>query len=138
MMSNKFFYVLLTATVLLIGLLVWAIRSSQVLDEQAVTVPSYTVLYRESVRDVGRADGSGFFTGTFGDILIPSLTREDESLEEIFRIRATAEALDVAVFHATLATRVRRIDEAHRAARRDGLLGELREGEFRPAETTDP
>ena len=142
MMSHKVFYGLLTATVLMIGLLVWVLRSPQVFDEQAGTAPPYTVLYRESVRDVGRADGRGFFTGTLGDILIPSLTREDESREEIFRTIAAEEAFDVAIFHATEASfrahRAQLKDEEHREALRVGLLGELREGKFTPGETSYP
>ena len=100
------------------------------------------MLYRESVHDVGRADGTGFFTGMLGDILIPSLTREDEGREEIFRTIATVEAFDVVFFHATEASfrahRAQLKDGEHREALRVGFLGALREGTFTPGETRYP
>ena len=143
MMSRKVFYGLLTVTVLMVALLVWVLRSPQVLDERAETAPPYTVLYRESVRDAGRADGGGFFTGTLGDVLIPSLTRADEGLEEIFFSIATMEGLDVVFFHATEASfqahHAQSKDEEHLAVLRVGFLGELDiNGEFRPGETRYP
>ena len=91
------------------------------------TVPDYTVLNRLPAA---------------ADVVIPSLSREDEDREQVLRAIATVEGLDPAFFFSTAEA-----VEAHQALLpspdqlaylRAGFLGQVRGGEFTPGEDIYP
>ena len=94
------------------------------------SLPDYTVLNRLPGGEAA------------ADVLLPSMSREDEDREEVFRTIATTEGLNTAFFFST--------DEAldaHQAFLpspdqledlRAGFLGQVREGVFTPGEDVYP
>ncbi len=106
-MSPKARYVLLTALVPMIAAIVWIVRTPQDPETQPRPVPFYTVIHMETVSGLGR----------IADIVIPSLTREDDRLEEISRVIVSAEGLDVAHFYSTVEA-----FEANHAGSRDEAM----------------
>ena len=114
----------LLATVILLGAgLWWVLRDAPPTD----TVPDYTVLNRLPAA---------------ADVLIPSLSREDEDREEVLRAIATTEGLNPAFFFST-----EEAVEAHHALvpspdqledLQAGFLGQVRDGEFTPGEDVYP
>ncbi len=118
--------------VLLTGLGVWFYTASENPDVRSDRVPNYTVSARDDVSDLG----------VVGAVLIPSLRREDDDLELLFREIARTEGFAVAFYFST-----REAVAAHRAVTRDaeglnelrsGFLGRLTRGEFTPAEEIYP
>ena len=118
----------LLATLVLLGAgLWWVSRDAPPGDP----VPGYTVLNR--LPDVG---------GDAADVLIPSLSREDERREEVFRAIATSEGLTTAFFFST-----EEALDAHQAFLpspdqladlKAGFLGQVRDGEYTPGEDLYP
>ena len=114
----------LLATLILLGAgLWWVLRIAPPVDP----VPDYTVLNR--LPDVG---------GDAADVLIPSLSREDEDREAVFRAIATTEGLDTAFFFST-----NEAVDAHQAFLlspqqlqdlKAGFLGQVRNGAYTPGE----
>ena len=76
----------LLATLILLGAVFWC----GLPDVPTDSVPDYTVL--NPLPDVD---------GDAADVLIPSLSREDERREEVFRAIATTEDLNTAFFFST-------------------------------------
>ena len=118
----------LLATLIMLGAgLWWVSRSAPPVDP----VPDYTVLNR--LPDVG---------GDAADVLIPSLSRENERREEVFRAIAITERLDTVFFFST-----EEALDAHQTflpspdeldALKAGFLGQLRDGVFTPGEDVYP
>ena len=116
------------ATLILLGAgLWWVLRNAPPVD----TVSDYTVL--------NRLPGVG---GDAADVLIPSLSREDEDREAVFRAIATTEGLDAAFFFST-----DEAVEAHQAFLPSpdhledltaGFLGQVRDGAYTPGEDVYP
>ena len=118
----------LLATLIMLGAgLWWVSRSAPTVDP----VPDYTVLNR--LPDVG---------GDAADVLIPSLSLENERREEVFRAIATTERLDTVFFFST-----EEALDAHQAFLpspdelddlKAGFLGQVRDGEYTPGEDVYP
>ncbi len=111
----------LLATLILLGVGLWLVAPP------GDTVPDYRVLNR---------------LPTAADVVIPSLSREDEDREQVLRAIATIEDLDPAFFFST-----EEAVEAHQALLpssdqlenlRAGFLGQGRGGEFTPGEDVYP
>ena len=112
------------ATLILLGAGLWWVS---VIAPPGDTVPDYTVLNRLPAA---------------ADVLIPSLSREDDEREQVFRAIATTEGLDPAFFFSTAEA-----VEAHQALLpspdqlqdlQAGFLGQLRDGVFTPGEDVYP
>ena len=112
------------ATLILLGAGLWWVS---VIVPPGDTVPDYTVLNRLPAA---------------ADVVIPSLSREDEDREQVFRAIATLEDLDPAFFFST-----EEAVEAHQALLpspdqladlRAGFLGQVRDGVFTPGENVYP
>ena len=110
----------LLATLILLGVGLWLVS---VIAPPGDTVPDYTVLNRLPAA---------------ADVVIPSLSREDEDREQVLRAIATIEDLDPAFFFST-----EEAVEAHQALLPSpdqledleaGFLGQVRGGEFTPGE----
>ena len=122
-MSRKTRLVVL-ATLSLLGAGLWWVS---VIAPPGDTVPDYTVLNRLPAA---------------ADVLIPSLSRDDEDREPVLRAIATTEGLDPAFFFSTAEA-----VEAHQALLpspdqladlRAGFLGQVRGGEYTPGEGIYP
>ena len=114
----------LLATLTLLGAGLWVVS---VIAPPGDTVPDYTVLNRLPAA---------------ADVVIPSLSREDEDREQVLRAIATIEELDPAFFFST-----EEAVEAHQALLpspdqlqdlQAGFLGQVRGGEFTPGEDIYP
>ncbi len=114
----------LLATLTLLGAGLWSIS---VIAPPGDTVPDYPVLNRLPAA---------------ADVVIPSLSREDEDREQVLRAIAAIEELDPAFFFST-----EEAVEAHHALLpspdqledlRAGFLGQVRDGEFTPGEDIYP
>ena len=114
----------LLATLILLGAGLWVVTVVAPPDD---TVPDYTVLNRLPAA---------------ADVVIPSLSREDEDREQVLRAIATIEELDPAFFFST-----EEAVEAHQALLpspdqledlRVGFLGQVRDGVFTPGEDIYP
>ena len=114
----------LLATLILLGV---GLLLVSVIAPPGDTVPAYTVLNRLPAA---------------ADVVIPSLSREDEDREQVLRAIATIEELDPAFFFST-----EEAVEAHQALLpspdqledlQAGFLGQLRGGEFTPGEDVYP
>ena len=112
------------ATLILLGAGLWWV---DVIAPPGDTVPDYTVLNRLAAA---------------ADVLIPSLSREDEDREQVLRAIATTEGLDPAFFFSTAEA-----VEAHQALLpspdqladlRMGFLGQVWDGVFTPGEDVYP
>ena len=112
------------ATLSLLGAGLWLVS---VIAPSDNTVPDYTVLNRLPAA---------------ADVVIPSLSREDEDREQVLRAIATIEELDPAFFFST-----EEAVEAHQALLptpdqledlQAGFLGQVRDGEFTPGEDIYP
>ncbi len=111
----------LLATLILLGVgLWWIVRDTPPAD----ILPDYRVLNR--------------LPGGEADVLIPSLSRQDERREAVFRAIATTEGLDTVFFFST-----EEALEAHQAFLpspdeledlKAGFLGQVRDGVFTPGE----
>ncbi len=111
----------LLATLIQLGVGLWLVAPP------GDTVPDYTVLNRLPAA---------------ADVVIPSLSREDEDREQVLRAVATIEDLDPAFFFST-----EEAVEAHQALLpspdqledlQAGFLGQVRGGEFTPGEDVYP
>ena len=131
-MSAATRYASLMGLVLITGLIVWFYTVSENPDVRSDQTPNYTVSARDEVPDLG----------VVGAVLIPSLRREDDGLELLFREIARVEGFTVAFYFSTSAAVV-----AHNAATRDaealddlrsGFLGRLTRGVFTPGEEIYP
>ncbi len=131
-MSAATRYAFFVGVVLLTGLGVWFYTASENPDIRSDQAPDYTVSARDEVPDLG----------VVGAVLIPSLRREDDDLELLFREIARMEGFTVAFYFST-----REAVVAHRAVTRDavaldelrsGFLGRLTRGEFTPGEEIYP
>ena len=118
----------LLATLIMLGAGLWWVSRSAL---PVNPVPDYTVLNR--LPDVG---------GDAADVLIPSLSRENERREEVFHAIATTERLDTVFLFST-----EEALDAHQAflpspdeldALKAGFLGQLRDGVFTPGEDVYP
>ncbi len=117
----------LLAALIMLGAGLWLVlRSAPPVDG----VPDYTVL---NSLPGGEATA---------DVLIPSLSREDERREAVFRAIAATEGLDTAFFFST-----EEALDAHQAFLpspdqladlRAGFLGQVRDGVFTPGENVYP
>ena len=114
----------LLATLILLGVGLWLVSA---VAPPGDTVPGYTVLNRLPAA---------------ADVVIPSLSREDEDREQVLRAIATIEDLVPAFFFST-----EEAVEAHQALLpspdqledlRAGFLGQVRGGEFTPGEDVYP
>ncbi len=115
----------LLATLILLGAgLWWVVRDTPPAD----ILPDYRVLNR--------------LAGVEADVLIPSLSRQDERREAVFRAIATTEGLDTVFFFST-----EEALEAHQAFLpspdqlddlKAGFLGQVRDGEYMPGEDVYP
>ncbi len=114
----------LLATLILLGVGLWLVS---VIAPPGDTVPDYTVLNRLPAA---------------ADVVIPSLSREDEDREQVLRAIAAIEELDPAFFFST-----EEAVEAHQALLPSpdqledlqvGFLGQVRGGEFTPGEDIYP
>ncbi len=114
----------LLAALILLGVGLWLVR---VIAPPGDTVPDYTVLNRLPAA---------------ADVVIPSLSREDEDREQVLRAIAAIEDLDPAFFFST-----EEAVEAHQALLpstdqledlQAGFLGQVRGGEFTPGEDVYP
>ena len=115
----------LLATLILLGAgLWWVARDTPPAD----ILPDYRVLNR--------------LPGGDADVLIPSLSRQDERREAVFRAIATSEGLDTVFFFST-----EEALEAHQAFLpspdeledlKAGFLGQVRDGEYMPGEDVYP
>ena len=119
-MSYRVNAALLVALVLMIAAIVWEVRTPQDAEEQRRLVPFYTVIHSETVPGLGR----------IADIVIPSMTREDDRLEEVCRIIAATEGVDRANFFSTVEAfeanhAVGRDEATKREARRVGYLSSV-------------
>ena len=125
-------YASLMGLVLFTGLVGWFYTASENPDFRSEQAPDYTVSARDEVPDLG----------VVGAVLIPSLRREDDGRELLFREIARVEGFTVAFYFSTSAAVV-----AHNAATRDaealddlrsGFLGRLTRGVFTPGEEIYP
>ena len=115
---------LLLAALILLGAGLWLVS---VIAPPGDTVPDYMVLNRLPAA---------------ADVVIPSLSREDEDREQVLRVIATIEELDPAFFFST-----EEAVEAHQALLpspdqlqdlQAGFLGQVRGGECTPGEDIYP
>ncbi len=125
-MSAATRYASLMGLALFTGLILWFYTASGNPDIRSDQAPNYVVSDRNEVPDLG----------VVGAVLIPSLRREDDGLEFLFREIARVEGFTVAFYFST-----REAVAAHRATTRDaealdelrsGFLGRLTRGVFTP------
>ena len=117
----------LLAMLILLGAAFWC----GLADGPTDSLPDYTVLNR--LPDVG---------GDVADVLIPSLSRENQDREAVFRAVAASEGLTTAFFFSTEDAL-----DAHQAFLpspdqlddlKAGFLGQVRAGEYTPGEDVYP
>ena len=125
-MSAATRYASLMGLTLFTGLILCFYTASENPDIKSDQTPDYMVSARDEVPDLG----------VVGAVLIPSLRRDDDGLELLFREIARVEGFTVAFYFST-----REAVTAHRAATRDsealdelrsGFLGRLTRGVFTP------